>query len=210
LKQDTKKWFELLAVTITGLLKIVIMDWLQMRAFYIVGACLFWFIYVFVNYKKNCNLLKDWGFQKKNFRQSFLFLLPVLIVSITLIVIYGLINNTVVLSWNIIIIFLLYPVFGLFQQFMMVGLIAGNLISIEKIRFKKYQVIILTAIIFSLIHYTSIFLMIFTFFLELIFTIVYLKWRNLWTLGLYHGWIATFLLFYVLERDLWMELFKWF
>ena len=210
MKSDTKKWIELLAVTITGLLKVVIMDWLQMRAFYIAGVCIFWFIYVIVNYKNNRKYLKTWGFQKTNFRQSFLFLLPISIVSIILIVVYGLINNTAVLNWNIILIFLLYPIFGLMQQFMMVGLIAGNLIAIEKIRFKNYQVIILTSIIFSLIHYTSIFLMIFTFFLEIIFTAVYLKWRNLWSLGLYHGWIGTFLLFYVLERDLWAELFKWF
>ena len=181
-----------------------------MRAFYIAGVCIFWFIYVIVNYKNNRKYLKTWGFQKTNFRQSFLFLLPISIVSIILIVVYGLINNTAVLNWNIILIFLLYPIFGLMQQFMMVGLIAGNLIAIEKIRFKNYQVIILTSIIFSLIHYTSIFLMIFTFFLEIIFTAVYLKWRNLWSLGLYHGWIGTFLLFYVLERDLWAELFKWF
>ncbi|MBN2521280.1 MAG: hypothetical protein JXB17_12280 [Bacteroidales bacterium] len=210
MKSDTKKWIELLAVIITGLLKFIIMDWLQMRAFYIVGVCLFWLIYIVVKYKSDRTLFKHWGFQKNNFRQSFVFLFPVAILSITVIVIYGLLNNTVILNRNIILIFLLYPVFGLFQQFMMIGLIAGNLIAIEKIRFKNYQVVILTSIIFSLVHYPSYFLMVFTFFLELVFTSVYLKWRNLWSLGLYHGWIATFLLFYVLERDLWIELFAWF
>ena len=186
------------------------MDWLQMRAFYIVGACLFWFIYVIYNYKSDRTYLKHWGFQKNNFRQSFLFLFPLAIVSITVIVIYGMVNDTAILNWHILLTFLLYPAFGLFQQFMMAGLIAGNLIAIEKIRFKNYQVVMLTSLIFSLIHYTNFFLMIFTFFLELIFITVYLKWRNLWPLGLIHGWVATFLLYYILERDLWTELFAWF
>jgi len=210
LNPDSKKWFELLAVLITGLLKIIIMDWLEMRAFYIVCACLFWSVYVIINYKRDHTFFKQWGFHKENFRQSFLFILPVAIVCIAIISIYGIINNTAVINLNFILVFILYPVFGLFQQFMMIGLIAGNLTAIEKIRFKKYQVIIITAVIFSLIHYTSYSLMIYTFFLELIFVWVYLKWRNLWSLGLYHGWIATFLLFYVPERNLWTELFLWF
>lgn len=210
LKPDTKRWIELSAVTITGILKFVMMDWLDMRAFYIAGACLFWFIYVYVHYNTDHKILNHWGFQKNNFKESFKSLLPVSIVFIIFIIIYGLINSTALLNWHIVIIFLLYPVFGLLQQFMMIGLIAGNLIEIENIRFKKFQVIIITSLIFSLVHYPSFSLMIFTFFLELIFTSVYLKWRNLWSLGLFHGWIATFLLFYVLERDLWVELFAWF
>jgi len=49
---------------------------------------------------------------------------------------------------------------------MMVELIAGNLIAIEKVRFSNYQVIILTSINYNLIYYTSIFLRILTFFLN--------------------------------------------
>jgi hypothetical protein len=209
-KSDRHIWFEIRALLITGLLKFVFIDWLNMRALYICGACLFWLIYAVVRYKSDHTVLKRWGFQSNNFRQSFIFLFPVAIVSITVIVIYGLLNNTAILNWHIILTFLLYPVWGLIQQFIMVGLIAGNLIAIEKIRFKNYQIVILTSLIFSLVHYPNFFLMIFTFFLELIFISVYLKWRNLWSLGLVHGWIATFLLFFVLERDLWTELFVWF
>jgi uncharacterized membrane protein (DUF485 family) len=52
--------------------------------------------------------------------------------------------------------------------------------------------------------------MAFTFAMEVIFLTVYFKWRNLWAIGLAHGWIATFLIYYVLDRDLWTELFAWF
>lgn len=93
---------------------------------------------------------------------------------------------------------------------MMAGILAGNLISIRNIHFKNYQVILLTSLIFSMVHYPSFFLMIFAFIMQLIFTAVYLKWRNLWTLGLIHGWVGTFLIFCVLKRDLWIELFAWF
>jgi hypothetical protein len=41
--------------------------------------------------------------------------------------------------------------------------------------------------------------------MEVVFIIVYIKWRNLWAMGIAHGWIATFILYFVLERDLWAE-----
>jgi membrane protease YdiL (CAAX protease family) len=70
--------------------------------------------------------------------------------------------------------------------------------------------IISGSILFSLIHFPDPFLMAFTFFMEFIFLMVFNKFRNLWALGLTHGWVATFLLYFVQGRDLWKELFAWF
>ena len=205
-KSDKDRYFEILAVLLTGLLKFILMDWLNLRAFYIVITCLFWIIYVYKRYKSDHTILKSWGFQKDNFRQSFFFLLPFAIISLIVIVLYGVYNHVNILNWHVIPIFLLYPIWGLFQQFMMIGLVAGNLKKLRHITFKDYQIIVLISLLFSLVHYPSIFLMIFTFFMELVFISTYFKWRNLWSVGLYHGVIATLLLFYVLERDLWLEL----
>jgi len=182
------------------------MDWLNLRALYIGITCLFWIIYVYKRYQNDHTILKSWGFQKNNFRKSFFFLFPFALLSCAGIILYGLYIHIDILNWHVIPILLLYPVWGLSQQFMMIGLIAGNLKELRNIRFKNYQIILLTSFLFSLVHYPSIFLMIFTFFMELAFISTYFKWRNLWSLGLYHGGIATLLLFYVLQRDLWLEL----
>ncbi len=210
LKSDHKKWLELLAVAITGLLKFIIMDRLQMRAFYISGACLFWMIYVVVRYKSDHSILKYWGFKRENFRKSFLLLFPIAIIGIAGIIAYGIFKEKFILNWHVIPVFFLYPAWGLIQQFMVTGLLAGNLKSINAIHFKDYQVVLLTSTIFALVHYPDFFLMTYAFCMQVIFTVVYLMWKNLWVLGLIHGWIATFLLYYILERDLWTELFAWF
>jgi len=199
-----------MAVAITGLLKFVMMDWLQMRVFFICGACLFWLAYVLTAYKSDHAILKYWGFKKENFRKSLLILLPFTLVSIIAIVFYAAYNEIFMLNWHIIPVFLLYPLWGLAQQFMTAGLIAGNLASIKNSQLKPFQVIFITSLIFGLVHYPRLSLMAFTFVMQLVFTLVYLRWRNLWALGLAHGWIATFLLFYALKRDLWIELFAWF
>ena len=90
----------------------------------------------------------------------------------------------------------------------MLGLIAQSLVSAKEGNINRYLIIFLVATLFSMVHYPDFFLMIFTFFLEVAFITVYLKWRNLWAIGIAHGWIATFVLYFVLDRDLWSELFS--
>jgi len=73
---DKQRWLEITAVLVTGLMKFVLMDWLNFRAFYIAAACIFWSVYIYKRYRANKFVLQQWGFRKNNFRQSFLFLLP--------------------------------------------------------------------------------------------------------------------------------------
>jgi hypothetical protein len=207
LKSDKKNWFEIIAVIISGLLKFVFIDWLNMRAVYIVIICLFWLIYIYSKYKGNPEAIQLWGIQRQNFKKSFLFLLPFAFICIIGIVIYGYLSKVDMINWHIIPIIILYPLWGLIQQFIVVGLISGNLKALENPRFSNYQIILFISLFFSLVHYPSAFLMIFTFIMQWIFTTAFLRWKNIWPLGLYHGWIATFLLFYIMGRDLWVELY---
>jgi uncharacterized protein len=206
LNSDKVIWFEIFAVIATAILKFVFMDWLNLRAVYIVVICLFWLTYIYSKFKNNPESIRQWGIQKQNFKKSFLFLLPFAIVCISGIGIYGYLFSSNIINWHILPILILYPFWGLIQQFIVVGLISGNLHAIRNPRFSNFQIILLTSLLFSLVHYPSAFLMFFTFIMQWIFTTAFLRWKNIWPLGLYHGWIATFLLFYIMGRDLWVEL----
>ena len=182
----------------------------MMRAFYIAGICLFWIAYIFYRVSVNNNILSFWGFKREFFKQTMLSLLPFVILSITVSILYGHFNNGLFITWHIIPIFILYPLWGIIQQYLMLGIISNSLLSIFEVKLNRYITIFLVSFLFGLIHYPSFFLMIFTFIMELVFITVYFRWRNLWAIGIAHGWIASFLLYFVLERDLWTELFKWF
>jgi hypothetical protein len=119
---------------------------------------------------------------------------------------YGISYNAIFLNWHVIPVFVFYPAWGIIQQFLMVALVAGNLQAIKRVKLRKSQLFLLTSLVFAWVHYPSLPLMVFTFFMELVFLVAYFKWRNLWALGLYHGWVASLLLFFVLGRDLWNEL----
>lgn len=203
--------FELAGILVTAALKFIIMDWLNMVAFYVTGTSFFWIAYIIYRAVRDPEITDMWGFRKEGFSQTLIFLLPFIVMVIAASLILGEVNTSVnILNWRFIPVLFLYPLWGLFQQYIMLVLIAGNLTGLEKVSLKRYQVILVTSLLFSLIHYPSLILMAFTFVMELIFLLAWFRWRNLLALGLSHGVIATFLLFYILERDLWIELFEWF
>lgn len=203
---EKKKWLEILAVGITGAMKYILMDWLGLRVFYIGAACFFWGGFILTRYRQDNNILKDWGFRKDHFKPAFRFLLPFALVIIAAIIGYGMAFNAKFLNWHVIPILIFYPAWGLIQQFMMISLIAGNLRAMSRLNLSDSQVILVTSLLFALVHYPSLPLMVIAFFMEVGFIFVYFKWKNIWPLGLYHGWIASLLLFFVMGRDLWNEL----
>jgi len=210
IKTDKRRWIAILAVGITGLMKFILMDWLDMRALYIGAACLFWFFFITKRYRENTYILRDWGFQKNHFKQTFLFLLPFAGAAVAAIIWYGIAFRANFLNWHLIPVLMLYPAWGMIQQFMMIGIIAGNLKKMSTLNLKESHIVLITSLLFALIHSPSLPLMAFAFFMEILFTSVFFRWRNLWPLGLYHGWVSSLFLFFVMGRDLWKELWPMF
>ncbi|MDT8401285.1 MAG: hypothetical protein RQ743_06295 [Bacteroidales bacterium] len=210
-RQSRYTTFELAGIIATAALKFIMMEWLNMVAFYVAGISFFWIGYIIYRYVHDRTILVKWGFRKEGFRQTLIFMIPFIVICIVASFILGDVNSSVkILNWRLLPVLFLYPLWGLFQQYIMLVLIADNLVELERIKLNKYEAILITSLLFSLIHYPSFFLMIFTFFMEIIFLLAWFRWKNLLALGLTHGIVATFLLFYILERDLWLELFEWF
>lgn len=132
--KNGQRFFEISAVIMTGVCKFVFVDMLPFKSWYIVTTCLFWIIYVFLRYQKHKDILKYWGFSKSGFRDTFRTLLPLAVLSIVGFVIYGMRQDVLVFNWHIIPTLLLYPLWGIVQQFLIVSLIAGNLKDLQGIR----------------------------------------------------------------------------
>ena len=63
------------------------------------------------------------------------------------------------------------------------------------------MLIVVTAALFAAIHLPFPILSAGTFLLALFYTWAFLKWRNIWALGLYHGLMGACFFYWVLERD---------
>jgi len=199
---DTSRW-EIAFVLLTGLGHYLLAGWLHLQLAYIVGACVFWTGFVAVRAAAAPAVLAEWGFTTRNLGRSLALLMPVTLLTVSGFAVYGMFTGSMVMHWHIVLICLLYPVWGLVQQFLVVALLAGNIK--KHTRIPERGIVLLTALVFAGAHVPSLPLVAAAFFLAAVTTTVYFRTRNLWALGLFHGWFATGLYFFALGQDPWKE-----
>ena len=199
---NSSRW-EVALVLLTGVTHFLVAGWQDLQLVYIVGVSLFWIGYVTRRTRSDPTILGEWGFTRRNLGKSLAWLAPAALFVVITFAIYGALAGHLVLHWHIALIFLLYPFYGLVQQFLVVALLAGNLHKHGRI--PKPAVIASTALIFAVAHAPSLPLMAAAFVLATLTTSEYLRTRNLIALGLFHGWFATGLYFFALGRNPWIE-----
>ncbi len=204
---DKVRFVEIAAVALTGVGKFVFMDYLNWRLAFVIIAILLWSLYVRYRFKKDKLVLKDWGFRFDNFKTVLKLVLPFAVIAIVSFIGIGYVQGTLNPTWHIIPLLITYPIWGAVQQFLTIGLVAGNLRTLKTIKLRKVTVILLTAILFSVVHYPSVWLMIGTFILALFYGYIYLKSKNLYVLGLCHGWLGALFYYTVVNQDPFADVF---
>jgi len=197
----TASWWEIVFVVLTGLGQFLLAGWLELQLVYVVGACCFWAGFVVMRARHDPTVLLEWGFTRRSLGRSIELLAPILVLACLGFAAYGKLTGSMMLNWHIVLIFILYPFWGLVQQFLVVALLAGNLKKHS--RLPERDIIALTALLFAGVHAPSLPLMVAAFLLALVTTTVYFRTRNLWALGVFHGWFATGLYFLALGQDPW-------
>ena len=89
----------------------------------------------------------------------------------------------------------------------MIALTLGNMQDLKSHRLNKLVIILVAAVLFALIHYPYSWLIIGTFILALLYGFIYLKERNLYVLGIFHGWLGGLFYYTVVDRDPFLEMF---
>jgi uncharacterized protein len=203
---DTRRKYEIIAVLATAASKFVCMDFLQWKLPFIVISTVGWVAYVIYATRKEPGLLAHWGFRTDNFNTVWRMVLPFGLFAVTAFFVIGYLLGTINLTWHIIPILLLYPIWGVIQQFLVISLMAGNLHDTQP-RMGKPLIIFLTALLFGLVHYPYYWLMLGTFVLALFYGFVFLRERNVYVLGLFHGWLGGLFFYTVVNRDPFAEVF---
>jgi len=198
---DKVRIIEIIAVAITAIGKFIFVDYLNWRLPFVVVTILAWLIYVIYRYKKDKLVLKDWGFRTDNFKSLIRLILPFAVISILSFFVIGYFQGTLNMTWHILPLLITYPIWGIVQQFLVIALVAGNLSHIKSIKLSKPVIILITAILFSVVHYPSMWLMLGTFILALFYGYVYLKVKNIYALGLLHGWLGALFYYTVVNQD---------
>lgn len=204
---DKTRILEITAVVITAIGKFVFMDWLNWRFPFVAVAILAWTGYIIYRKKRTLGVLEYWGFRKDTFTPVLKLLLPLGLISIACFMGIGIWQETIQWTWHILPILITYPLWGIIQQFLIIALIAGNLQGLRSVKLDKRVVILLTAVLFSVVHFPSYWLMGGTFLLALVYGFVYLKIKNLYVLGLFHGWLGAIFYYTVVGSDPFADIF---
>ncbi len=198
---DKRRLCEIIAVVLTAAGKFVFMDYLDWRLGFVVTAIVLWLGYIIYNNKTTPAITKHWGFRTDNFRTVLMKVLPFGLVAIIAFAAIGLYQGTINPTWHIVPILLLYPLWGIIQQYLLIALTVGNIQDIEGTRIYPAFNILLAAILFSAVHYPNYWLMMATFILAVFYGWIYMKERNLYVLGIFHGWLGGIFYYTVLDGD---------
>jgi hypothetical protein len=199
-------WFALIGVLVSIVLH-VILDAEEPCLPFIVGCSLFWVAYVVVRWRQDRHILREWGFRTDNLLAASL--LPLLFLGAVALALaaYGASRGTLRFPAHAVLLLLLYPLWGLVQQFLALGIVAGNLEKVPALRARRWLIVLLTAGIFSLVHINDWRVMLATLGLQLVFVPLYFRDRNVFPLAVVHGWLGALFYLWVLGIDLWDETF---
>jgi uncharacterized protein len=204
---NKRRILEISAVILTAAGKFIFMDYLNWRFPFVAVAIISWVSYIIYRKSKQPGITKYWGFRTDNFKTVLKKVLPIGLLAVITFFGVGFYKGTLNISWHIIPILILYPIWGTIQQFLLIALTAGNLQDMKDQHLKKGIIILLAALLFGAIHHPYLWLMLATFILALFYGWIYLGERNIYVLGLFHGWLGGIFYYTVLERDPFLEMF---
>ena len=174
---------------------------------FIAGMCLFWVGFIVLRARGDRDVFRRWGFRADNLTAASLppaLLFPACAAGLA------------ALAWRLgtlrfplhaLPLFLVYPVWGLVQQFLVLAVVASNLERLDGLRGRPALLVLVVSAGFGLVHALNFRLVAATFLLELLIVPLYLKHRNLWPLAVLHGWLGGLFYLWVEDRDLWVERF---
>jgi len=188
---------EIAAVISTGAVYLVFENALNLKLPFLVVCVLGWGIYA-GRRLRDPQTRRDWGIRSDTLAPS----------AIACGIFYGVVAGAI-LAWrawkgwieippSTAIVFLVYPVWGLCQQFFVQSLVAGNL---DRIGVPRLAIVPVAAILFGLAHWPDWELMGLCAGAGLAWTSIFLRFPNLIPIALTHAWLGTLTYLMVLERN---------
>ncbi|MEZ4316450.1 MAG: CPBP family intramembrane glutamic endopeptidase [Myxococcota bacterium] len=166
------------------------------RAFLVVPLVAGWAGYLVLRWNADPDAVRELGFRREGLKESALACVALLALAGPAMVGWGLAHH-VEIPWTTWLTLVIYPVWGLVQQGLVQGLVTANLRRLAP----AWVAVGVSATLFGLVHWPHGVLMVATLLLGLVFAPLYLKHRNLWALGVAHGWLGTLIYTFVLMRD---------
>jgi hypothetical protein len=206
-RQATADWFALVGIVVTVALHLALQSQ-KPNPVFIACACLFWGAFVVAKGVLRPGVFREWGFRADNLMRASAFPAALFAAAALALAAYAWWHGSFWLPPHAAWLFLLYPVWGLAQQFLALGVAVQNLELVPAVRQRRWLLALLGAALFGAVHAPDWWVVVATFLLELVLVPVFLHWRNLWPLGVLHGWLGVLFYHWALGRDVLAEGFR--
>lgn len=193
---------ELGALALTVGLQFLFYDLLPGRGAFLVATVVGWGGYLAGRILRHPDTLRELGLARDGLAASTAAAAVILLVGTLVCLAIGSRRGSVTFTRNMLFTALLYPVWGLVQQVLVQGVAVRHLSR----ALPKAAVVAIAGVLFGLVHLPHLALAAATAVLGAVFTIVFLRHRNAWPLGVCHGLLGVVFYFWVLGRDPWWEM----
>jgi uncharacterized protein len=193
---------ELLAVLASAALHFVATTWLHLYGVDVVVLGTGWLAYV-VHRARTPGVLARWGLTRANLGPCARAAAVALATGAAAIAAIGLARGTFVLDLALVPLLLAYPLWGWIQQLLVLGIVVRGL---EDLGCARAALVPIGAVGFAAVHVPDWPLCAATLTLGVVCCALFLRYRNLWPLGVLHGWLGALFYRCVLARDPWSEL----
>jgi hypothetical protein len=197
-------WFALAGVFVTVALHLILQSQKPNPAF-IAGACLFWAAFALVQGARDPGAFRRWGFRSDNLLRACALPAVLLAAGALGLGAYAWWQGRLGLPLGAVPLFFLYPIWGLAQQFLALGVAVQSLERLPGWRGRPWLLAASGAALFGAVHAPDLGVVAATFVLELVLVPVFLRYRNLWPLGVVHGWLGVLFYIWGQGRDLFAE-----
>ena len=169
---------------------------------FIGGAILFWAGYVIGTWRRHPDVAAAWGFRSGGLLPSSAACGGLVLAGLGVLAAVAAFHGAAPPPWHFWIVVGIYPLWGLLQQFLLNGLVARRL---ER-HMKAPAVVLVTALLFGLAHLPQWRIGLLAFAVAVPTVMIWLRWRNLWPLGVCHGILGAVAYYLVLQQNVWPEL----
>jgi hypothetical protein len=187
---------------LTAALHFIFYDLLPGRGPFIAVTMLLWASYFVFRIRQEPAGRRDFGLSRYGFPESAKASVAVFAVGVAGCAAFGFSKGRLTLVPQMLILLVLYPLWGLIQQLLVQAMFVRNLVG----RISTPLVVISAGVLFGVVHLPHVALAGATAVLGVIFTLIFIRWRNVWPLGVCHGWLGVFFYYWALGRDPWLEI----
>ena len=191
---------ELVAIVLVGLVHILVEIGFSER---LATACNVAVSIAFLGYllwriRRTIGVLRTWGLRRDNFWSAGLAQLRFMVVGVLAVIAVAAATKSLSLPVTFWLTVILYPAWGIAQQFALQNLIANNLTQMLT---TPVALAVGSAALFAISHYPKMELVALTFVGGIFFTLIYRRNPNLWAVGIAHGVLGSLAFYLILQED---------